>query len=87
MRFVAVFCPLTTTGARETLAQTSGATRFVVDCKVNPPLLAGQLKTNAFGVREPAPAGLKLNASAGGEPDTEDSKVGENSEVLSPATP
>jgi hypothetical protein len=33
---VTAYCPLTTTGAGETVFQTAGETRFVVDCNVNP---------------------------------------------------
>ena len=41
---VTAFCPLTTTGAGETVVQTAGETRFVVDCKVNPVALVGHVK-------------------------------------------
>ena len=44
MRLVTVFCPLITTGAGEFVLQTTGETRFVVDCKVNPAALAGHVK-------------------------------------------
>jgi len=86
MVFVTVFCPLTTTGARETLVQATGATRFVVDCKVNPPTVAGHVKTIEFGAAGPDPARLTVTASSGGElePDT---NAGENTAVLSPALP
>ena len=40
-----MFCPLTTTGAGVTVAQTAGETRFVVDCKVNPEPAAGHVNT------------------------------------------
>lgn len=36
-----MFCPLTTIGAGESVVQTTGETRLVVDCKVNPVALAG----------------------------------------------
>jgi hypothetical protein len=36
MGLVTVFCPLTTTGAGELVAQTADEPRFVVDCTVNP---------------------------------------------------
>ena len=50
MGLVTVFCPLTTTGPGETVAQTTDETRFVVDCKVNPAALVGQVKiTFALG--------------------------------------
>ena len=39
-----VFCPLTITGAGELVAHTAGEARFVVDCKVNPAALVGQVK-------------------------------------------
>ena len=39
-----VFCPLTTIGTRELVVQTTGETRFVVDCKVNPLAVAGHVK-------------------------------------------
>ena len=42
---VTTFCPLTTTGPGETLLQTTDETRFVVDCKVNPAILVGHIKT------------------------------------------
>jgi len=41
---VTVFCPLIRTGAGEFVVQTTGETRFVVDCKVNPVALAGHIK-------------------------------------------
>ena len=41
---VTVFCPLTTIGTTELVVQTTGETRFVVDCKVNPVALAGHVK-------------------------------------------
>ena len=41
---VTAFCPLTTTGAGELVIQTAGETRFVVDCKLNPAALVGQVK-------------------------------------------
>src|SRR5216684_4466316 len=44
MGLVTAFCPLTTTGPGETVAQTAGETRFVVDCKVNPAALVGHVK-------------------------------------------
>ena len=91
MRFVTVFCPLTTTGARETLVQTRGATRFVVDCKVNTPLVAGHLTIIDFGAAGPDPAGMTVTARIGGELDTTglgpDTNAGENAAVLSPALP
>ncbi len=50
MIFVTVYCPLTTTGALETLAQTIGEPRFVVDCKVNPPfVVVGHVKIIELG--------------------------------------
>lgn len=45
MELVTVFCPLTTTGTGETVLQTAGETRFVVDCNANPKALVGHLKT------------------------------------------
>ena len=44
MKLVTVFCPLTTTGAGEFVAQT-GERRFVVDCKVKPVKLVGHVRT------------------------------------------
>ena len=85
MIFVTVFCPLTTTGARETGVQTVGARRFVVDCKVNPAILVGHAKIIEFDATAPDPAGLRLTASTGaGGGDTSE---GENAAVLSPAVP
>ena len=49
MIFVTVFCPLTTTGALETLAQTIGEPRFVADCNMNPPLVAGHVNMIELG--------------------------------------
>jgi hypothetical protein len=48
MGLVTMFRPARTTGAGELVVQTTGETRFVVDCKVNPvwsypALLVGQL--------------------------------------------
>ena len=45
MGLVTVFCPLTTTGAGELVVQTAAEPRFVVDCRVKPASLAGQLRT------------------------------------------
>ena len=39
-----VFCPLMTTGAGETALQPVVETRFVLDCKVRPVKLVGQVK-------------------------------------------
>ena len=55
MGLVTVFCPLTTTGAGELVAQT-GETRFVVDCKVKPVALVGHVKITF------APEGIKLSS-------------------------
>ena len=41
---VTAFCPLTTVGPGETVLQTAGETRFVVDCKVNPAASVGHVK-------------------------------------------
>ena len=41
---VTAFCPLTMTGAGDTVLQTAGETRFVVDCKVNPAAAVGHVK-------------------------------------------
>jgi hypothetical protein len=88
MIFVTVYCPLTTTGAMETVAQTVGAKKFVVDCKVNPALLVGHAKTIEFCATAPEPAGLTITPSMGGELEgVLDTKVGENAAVLSPALP
>ena len=43
MGLVTVFCPLTTTGARELVIQT-GETRFAADCKENPVTLVGHVR-------------------------------------------
>ena len=42
--FVTVFWPLTTTGAGELVVQAAGTIRFVVDCRVKPVALVGQVK-------------------------------------------
>ena len=86
MIFVTMFCPLTTTGARETLVQTIGATRFVVDCKVNPGLLVGHAISKLAAV--PEPEVMAVGTSTGAELDTTGgptTSVGENTPVLSPA--
>jgi hypothetical protein len=83
MEFVTVFCPLTTTGTRGTAVQTTGATRFAVDCKVIPVSLVGHVKTIKFDVPVPGAAGLKLTASGGGAGGV--ANAGENTAVLSPA--
>ena len=44
IRLVTAFCPLTTTGSGETVVQTAGETRFVVDCKVNTLASVGHVK-------------------------------------------
>ena len=40
-----MFCPLTTTGAGELVAQTADEPRLVVDCRVKPVALVGHVKT------------------------------------------
>jgi hypothetical protein len=89
IKFVTVYCPPTTAGVRETGAQTTGAKRFVVDCKVNPALLVGHVKIIELGAALPGPAELTVTASTGGVLDTTgvvpDTSVGENAGVLSPA--
>ena len=76
------------TGAGVTGAQTALAERFVVDCKVNPALLADHVNTKKFDVTPPDPAGLIVIASTGRELEVApDTNVGENTEVLSPAAP
>jgi len=88
MIFVIVYCPLTTTGAGETVVHPVGAKRFVVDCKINAALLVGHAKTIEFDACMPNPAGLSVTAITGGELDTAGgTNVGENARVLSPATP
>ena len=44
MAFVTALFVLTTTGPVETVLQTTGETRLVVDCKVNPAALVGHVK-------------------------------------------
>ena len=44
MGLVTVLFPLTTTGNGETLLQTTGDTKLVVNCKVNPVKLADHVK-------------------------------------------
>ena len=44
MGLVTVFRPLATTGAGELVVQTADEPRFVVDCRVNPVALVGQVK-------------------------------------------
>ena len=56
---VTAFCPLTITGAGETVAQTAGETRFVVDCKVNPATLVGPVKITL------APEGVMVSRGGG----------------------
>src|SRR5205823_13648032 len=46
---VTVFWPAMTTGASELVLQTTGETRLVVHCKVNPAALVGQVKTIPLG--------------------------------------
>ena len=43
-----VFCPLTTTGAGELVVQNADGPRFVVDSRVKPVKLVGQVRTT-FG--------------------------------------
>ena len=52
MGLVTEYCPLTTTGARETGDQKAAEPRFVVDCKVKPEKLVGQVRMTL------APAGV-----------------------------
>src|SRR5439155_21800 len=42
---VTAFWPFTTTGPGETVVQTAGETRFVVDCSVNAAVLVGHVRT------------------------------------------
>jgi hypothetical protein len=87
MIFVTTYCPLTTTGVLETLAQTIGAERFVVDCNVKPELLVGHPITSELAV-VPDPEVMAVATSTGGELDTTGeaaTNVGENTAVLSPA--
>ncbi len=58
MGLVTVFWPFTTAGSGETVIQTTGETRFVVDCKVNPVEFVGHVKTTL------ALDGVIVNASA-----------------------
>ncbi len=67
-----------TTGVGKLVAQTIGATRLVVDCKVNAPFVASHVRINEFG----APVRLTVTASIGGGGG--ETKVGENTAVLSP---
>jgi len=48
MGLVRVFWPLITTDGGETTFQTAGETRFVVDCKVKPKALVGQVNRTEF---------------------------------------
>ena len=48
MGLVTVFWPLTTAGSGETVVQITDGTRFVVDCKVKPVALVGQLNRMTF---------------------------------------
>gem|GEM_PF-2874190 len=59
---VTAFCPLTTTGAGETVLQTTGETRFVVDCKVNPAASVGHVKTTL------APEEIMVSSGGGAVP-------------------
>src|SRR5438128_1051451 len=58
MGLVTAFCPLTSTGAGETVVQIVGETRFVVDCKVNSTALVGHVKITF--------ASERITASCGG---------------------
>ena len=68
MTLVTAFCPLTTTGPGETVLQTAGEARFVVDCKVNPVALIGHVKITLF------PEGMMVScgrmADTNGRPNT-----------------
>ena len=44
MGLITSFCPPMTIGPGETVVQTAGETRFMVDCKVNPATLVGHVK-------------------------------------------
>ncbi len=46
MGLVTVFWPLATTGSGETVVQNAGETRFVVDCKLNPAALVGNVSVS-----------------------------------------
>ena len=60
MGLVAVFCPLMTTGAGETVVQTADDTRLVVDCNVKPVALVVHVKITF------APEGMILNCGGTG---------------------
>ena len=61
MGLVTVFWPLTMTGPVETVVQTAGETRFVVDCKVNLVALVGHVRITF------APEGLIFSCGGGNE--------------------
>ena len=82
MILVTVYSPLTTDGVGRLVAQTIGAIRLVVDCKVNTPFVAGHVRTNEFGAPVPAPA--RLTVTVGGGSEETKVGVGENTTVLSP---
>ena len=57
---VTVFCPLTTTGCVETLVQTAGERRLVVDWRARPAALVGHVKITS------APKGIIVSGGGGG---------------------
>lgn len=59
MGLVTTFCPLTTTGAGETVFQ-SGDIRFVVECKVKLVALVGHVNTTS------GPEGFKVSGGGRG---------------------
>ena len=51
MAFVTTLFVLTTTGAGETIVQTAGGSRLVVDCNVKPATLVGHAKITLVAER------------------------------------
>lgn len=63
-----MFCPSTTSGTREFVVQTTGETRFVVDCKVNPVALAGHVKIKFIPEKSAEVQQFYFDVSAIGQP-------------------
>ena len=59
---VTAFCPLTMTGAGETVFQTAGETRFVVDCEVKTIAFVGHVKITLV------PEGIMVSCGCGAVP-------------------
>jgi hypothetical protein len=81
MGMVTAFCPLKMTGAGRLVVQIGDEPRFVVDCKVNPVALVGQLNTTL------SPEGMTVNRGVAPTDGNEMLNSTPQPELPPPATP